>query len=140
MGEHAATAAWRCLSHRPFFHRHLSRRQCLAHVAAVETIPLLGRASFALERPAFADDPFTLGVASGDPDDKSVVLWTRLAPRPLEPDGGMPREAINVAWEVASDESLRRIMASGTATATRTGPAGAGLAVGHGGPLFRCLI
>ncbi|MEU2516877.1 PhoD-like phosphatase N-terminal domain-containing protein, partial [Streptomyces syringium] len=35
-------------------------------------------------------DPFMLGVASGDPWPDSVVLWTRLAPSPYEPDGGMP--------------------------------------------------
>src|SRR5688572_19240650 len=33
--------------------------------------------------------PFTLGVASGDPTPTGVVLWTRLAPKPLE-GGGMP--------------------------------------------------
>src|SRR5262245_37496735 len=33
------------------------------------------------------DDPFTLGVASGDPDDTSVILWTRLAPDPLQGGG-----------------------------------------------------
>ena len=43
--------------------------------------PLLARA---VARPRFAADPFTLGVASGDPDAGGVVLWTRLAPRPLE--------------------------------------------------------
>jgi alkaline phosphatase D len=32
-------------------------------------------------------DPFTLGVASGSPAPNEVVLWTRLAPRPLEPCG-----------------------------------------------------
>ncbi|HYF72586.1 MAG TPA: PhoD-like phosphatase N-terminal domain-containing protein, partial [Nocardioides sp.] len=32
-------------------------------------------------------DPFTLGVASGDPEPGGVVLWTRLAPRPLAADG-----------------------------------------------------
>ena len=35
------------------------------------------------------DYPFTLGVASGDPTPDGVVLWTRLAPRPLD-GGGMP--------------------------------------------------
>ncbi|MGH2641090.1 MAG: PhoD-like phosphatase N-terminal domain-containing protein, partial [Actinomycetota bacterium] len=30
--------------------------------------------------------PFTLGVASGDPSADGFVLWTRLAPRPLEFD------------------------------------------------------
>ena len=33
--------------------------------------------------PKFSDYPFTLGVASGDPLSDSVVLWTRLAPDPL---------------------------------------------------------
>ena len=32
-------------------------------------------------------DPFTLGVASGDPLPDSVILWTRLAPDPLARDG-----------------------------------------------------
>lgn len=58
----------------------VSRRQWLAHAAALEAIPLLARASFAVDAPVFAHDPFTLGVASGDPDASSVVIWTRLAP------------------------------------------------------------
>ena len=37
--------------------------------------------------------PFTLGVASGDPVPDGVVLWTRLAPDPLVPGGGMPPTA-----------------------------------------------
>jgi alkaline phosphatase D len=32
-------------------------------------------------------DPFTLNVASGEPSAAGVVLWTRLAPRPLAEDG-----------------------------------------------------
>ena len=43
-------------------------------------------------RPPIAGYPFTLGVASGDPGPHSVVLWTRLAPQPLTPAGGMPAE------------------------------------------------
>jgi phosphodiesterase/alkaline phosphatase D-like protein len=38
-------------------------------------------------RPRFADDPFQLGVASGDPTSTGGVLWTRLAPRPFEHRG-----------------------------------------------------
>src|SRR3954469_20306755 len=45
-------------------------------------------------------DPFTLGVASGDPDQTSVVLWTRLAPDPLA-GGGMPNQDVPVVWEVS---------------------------------------
>ena len=50
---------------------------------------------------------FTLGVASGEPDHHSVVLWTRLAPDPLH-GGGMPPEDVTVRYEVASDEAFRR--------------------------------
>ena len=39
-----------------------------------------------LASPRFGGDPFTLGVASGDPTDDGIVLWTRLAPEPANPD------------------------------------------------------
>lgn len=61
--------------------------------------------------------PFTLGVASGDPRPDSVVLWTRLAPDPSDPTGGMSRRDVTVRWEVATDERMRKIVASGRATA-----------------------
>jgi len=93
------------------------RREFLAVAARLAALPLVGRASRALARPVFPADPFSLGVASGDPDATSVVLWTRLAPRPLEPDGGMPAEAVDVRWEVADDDGFRRIVASGSARA-----------------------
>ena len=35
--------------------------------------------------PSFGADPFTLGVASGDPTPDGIVLWTRLAPEPADP-------------------------------------------------------
>ena len=58
--------------------------------------------------------PFTLGVASGDPAPDGVVLWTRLAPDPLAPDGGMPAGQVTpVRWEVAADEGFRRIVRRG---------------------------
>ncbi|MEU9886029.1 alkaline phosphatase D family protein [Sphaerisporangium sp. NPDC051011] len=66
-----------------------------------------------------APDPFTLGIASGDPAPDGFVLWTRLAPDPLAPDGhgGMPSRDAEVAWQVADDERFRRVVRSGTATA-----------------------
>jgi alkaline phosphatase D len=67
--------------------------------------------------PKFSAYPFSLGVASGDPAPGSVVLWTRLAPRPLEPGGGMPPGAVEVSWQIAEDESLARVVRSGTAMA-----------------------
>ncbi|HWO64160.1 MAG TPA: alkaline phosphatase D family protein, partial [Umezawaea sp.] len=61
-------------------------------------------------------DPFTLGVASGDPTPDSVLLWTRLAPVPLAEDGmgGMPSRAVEVAWELARDERFRAVVRRGT--------------------------
>ncbi|KUL31916.1 alkaline phosphatase D family protein [Actinoplanes awajinensis] len=70
----------------------------------------------ALPRPRIAD-PFTLGVASGDPLPEGVVLWTRLAPRPLEPAGGLPPVPYPVGWQVAEDDRFTRVVRSGTATA-----------------------
>ncbi|MGP4020710.1 alkaline phosphatase D family protein [Saccharopolyspora sp. 5N708] len=62
--------------------------------------------------------PFTLGVASGEPDHTSVVLWTRLAPDPLDAaTGGMPAQPAPVRWSVAGDEGFRQVIASGEVTA-----------------------
>lgn len=64
-----------------------------------------------------AETIFTLGVASGDPWSDGVALWTRLAPQPLQADGGMPRARVPVTWQVAEDEGFRRVVRSGTAFA-----------------------
>ncbi len=67
------------------------------------------------------NEPFTLGVASGDPFHDSVVLWTRLAPDPLAEDGlgGMPDRTVEVEWQVAHDERFSDVVTSGT---FETGP------------------
>ncbi|PZG16446.1 alkaline phosphatase D family protein [Nonomuraea aridisoli] len=62
-------------------------------------------------------DPFTLGVASGDPLPTAVVLWTRLAPEIFDPMGGMPDKTFQVQWQVATDERFRHVVRAGTATA-----------------------
>src|SRR6266481_2207245 len=59
-------------------------------------------------------DPFTLGVASGDPLPDGFVIWTRLAPQPLAPDGaGGLRTPVPVTWEVAADPAMRRVVKRG---------------------------
>jgi alkaline phosphatase D len=65
-------------------------------------------------RPRFARDPFALGTASGYPSPTGVVLWTRLAPEPLAPGGGMVPEVAAVGWEVAEDDRMRRVVRSGS--------------------------
>lgn len=57
--------------------------------------------------------PFSLGVASGDPLPDSVILWTRLAPKPLEYGSGMPGRQVPVHWQVADDESFSTIVTEG---------------------------
>lgn len=94
----------------------LSRRAfiaCAAGVAAASVLPL--RRVLAQHR--FSADPFTLGVASGCPQPDAVVLWTRLALKPLI-GGGMPPQPVAVAWEIAADEAFRNIVRHGTTAAT----------------------
>jgi alkaline phosphatase D len=64
--------------------------------------------------PAFRGDPFSLGIASGDPTPTSVVLWTRLAPEPLVDGGGVPALVYGVRYEVAEDEAFSRIVRRGS--------------------------
>jgi alkaline phosphatase D len=67
--------------------------------------------------PAPISDPFALGVASGDPKPDGGTIWTRLAPAPLDPDWGMPREDFDVAWEIARDERMADVVRRGAARA-----------------------
>ncbi|WP_261134003.1 alkaline phosphatase [Bacillus sp. Marseille-Q3570] len=57
--------------------------------------------------------PFTLGVASGDPLPDGVVLWTRLAPDPLN-GGGMQSTPFPVQWEVSVDPDFKKVVQRGT--------------------------
>lgn len=67
--------------------------------------------------------PFTLGVASGDPHDTSVVLWTRLALDPLAPASDLPPEVTSVALEVAADEAFEELAHTGRHPIDGTGAA-----------------
>ena len=67
--------------------------------------------------PSLGGQPFTLGVASGEPLPGGVVLWTRLAPDPQATGGGMPAEPVPVRWEVARDERFGKVVAHGIARA-----------------------
>lgn len=69
-------------------------------------------------RETFRDDPFTLGIASGYPTASGVVLWTRLAPKPLAPLGGLTAPHVPVDWVLATDEKFTRVVRSGTVYAT----------------------
>ena len=93
----------------------LERRQLikaaggLALFAGLSPSPLFAR--------PLGANPFTLGVASGDPWPDGFVIWTRLAPRPLDEHGGMPAALYPVMWEVAEDEGFARVVRKGEAVA-----------------------
>ncbi|MDT7726249.1 MAG: alkaline phosphatase [Actinomycetota bacterium] len=91
-------------------------------VALPSALPSWANARTTVAAPAIRD-PFQLGIASGDPLPDSVVLWTRLAPSPLNPDGygGMPDASYVVGWELANDQAFSSVVQSGTATASRAG-------------------
>ena len=63
----------------------------------------------AFAAPRFASNPFTLGVASGDPLPDGVVLWTRLLPD----EGELPNRAFRINWRVATDENMRTVVRKG---------------------------
>lgn len=90
----------------------LTRRQAVAGLAAAPAL-----LAFARTGALGPDRLFTFGVASGEPTPDGMVLWTRLGPRPLQGDGGMPRRDVPVRWEVFADERALRPIRAGTARA-----------------------
>ena len=98
----------------------VTRRRFLAGAGAAAALAL-GRGEarlLAQSRPRFSDHPFKLGMASGDPSPDGMVLWTRLAPEPLRPGGGMGPDPVTVDWEVAEDEAMQRTVRKGRALAS----------------------
>ncbi len=83
----------------------INRRQSIAAIASVAAM-----ARF--ESPAFAAESsiFRHGVASGDPAQTSMVLWTRVS---------SDEDEVAVEWELASDRDFRSIVKTGRAAARR---------------------
>src|SRR5437868_7774464 len=105
--------------YRIFDSQRLTRRSFIFATASLAAAAVWSSRAFGAVKkfPAFTDNPFSLGVASGDPTPDGVVLWTRLAPRPLELGGGLSPEPVEVSWQVAEDEGMSRVIRQGTATA-----------------------
>ncbi|PXY26912.1 alkaline phosphatase D family protein [Prauserella muralis] len=99
----------------------LGRRRFLASVSAVAGAAALAQLpvgpAAATPKPAGGGYPFRLGVASGEPASSGVVLWTRLAPEPFAPGGGMPPTRVPVQWQVARDARFRHVVRAGSAWA-----------------------
>ena len=96
----------------------ISRRTLLRTGGAAAIVLYGGAVPSASAGPKFTSDPFTLGVASGEPTPDGIVLWTRLAPDPLN-GGGLGDASYRIRFEVAKDPDFRRIVHRGH---TRVGP------------------
>ena len=86
--------------------RMATRRSFLQALAAATVSPALP----ACAQPRFDANPFALGVASGYPHPGGMVLWTRLV-------GALDAAPYPVRWEIAADEAMRQVVASGGAVA-----------------------
>ena len=105
----------------------LDRRTVLGGAAVVAAGLVVGTAGMAAAAPsrtssaatpALKHSPFTLGISSGDPLPNAVIIWTRLAQTPLALDSGMPQKNYTVVWQVAADAGMKKIVKSGSYTAT----------------------
>jgi len=96
----------------------MDRRAFLGATARLAALAAFGQVAACVPTQPFKfnKDPFTLGVASGDPLPDGVVLWTRLAPDPLA-GGGMGNAAAEVEWLVARDDAMKDVVRSGTSSA-----------------------
>ena len=75
-------------------------------------------ASTVYAAPSFTRNPFSLGVASGDPTSDGFVIWTRIAPEPLN-GGGMGADSVSVEWQIAEDDSMRKVVKKGRTVAAQ---------------------
>jgi alkaline phosphatase D len=107
------------MTQRSFDRAQHTRRQLIRRFGAAAGVfvaaPLLFREAVA--QVAFADDPFQLGIASGEAAGNGFVIWTRLAPKPFEIGFGMPSQPVEVEWEVASNDAFGNIVRAGKAIA-----------------------
>ncbi|MEZ5659432.1 MAG: alkaline phosphatase D family protein [Burkholderiaceae bacterium] len=93
----------------PDAERPLHRRALLRAGAGLAGLSL-ARRTLAHPAPPIATDPFTLGVASGYPHEHGMVLWTRLAPEPDAPHGGMDPAPVAVRVSIARDPGFAEIV------------------------------
>ncbi|MBT2512525.1 alkaline phosphatase [Arthrobacter sp. ISL-30] len=97
---------------------NISRRSLLTAglgAGLVAAVPATAVAATATTQDALRADPFTPGIASGEPWPDGFVIWTRLAVDPLADNGlgGMPSRSVPVEWEVAEDALMTRVVARG---------------------------
>lgn len=89
---------------------HFNRRQSLMAMMASVAMPATLYAAVSTgERPA-SSSPFHHGIASGDPDHNSVVLWTRIT---------TDHALVPVRWEISLTPDFRTVVRTGSSIAHR---------------------
>lgn len=108
----------------PNLAQHPNRRQWLQGLGALglaAQLPAIAQAGSNAPLPMapwpVSEQLFGLGVASGEPDASSVVLWTRLLPSASTP----LLRPLEVHWELAHDAQFRQILRQGDAMASPDG-------------------
>jgi alkaline phosphatase D len=97
----------------------MARREFLSRTAKNGAALLAVKALSKLE----AGQPFTPfqhGVASGDPQQDRVIIWTRITPSPEATPGATLGAPTRVEWKVAADAGFRTVVRAGTATSAPT--------------------
>lgn len=89
----------------------LNRRRFLQVAATSSAIAAAPRALAQEERSHVV---FQHSVASGDPTESAVIIWTRVTPQPDATPGSGIGPAVEVRWEVATDVDFQQIIASGS--------------------------
>lgn len=95
----------------------LDRRTLLKGGAGIAIASGLQSPAIVGARAQFKANPFSLGVASGEPSSDGFVIWTRIAPEPFGFRGGMTMLPVDVAWEIAADEAMQQVVRAGVAIA-----------------------
>src|SRR5688572_15411582 len=105
--------------YRIFDSPRMNRRSFIVATSSLAAAALWSSRAFGAvtKLPTFSDYPFKLGVASGDPSSDGVVLWTRLAPKPVE-GGGMKPDPVEVSWQLCDDEAMSKVVKKGKTIAT----------------------
>ena len=93
--------------------RDLNRAALWLALGAWGVRPTTTRAAGAVSAPRWQGNPFSLGVASGQPRPDSAVLWTRLLPDSAIESGWNAEAECPVRYEIFGDEALRQPVRSG---------------------------
>src|SRR5246127_4005885 len=98
--------AWPCIEKRSYSMGNISRRDFLAMAAVFGAEAAWARSFSVPSKTSWRErrDLFPEGVASGDPDSNSVLLWTRRAPQ--------PKPARELIVEVALDQTSQGVIAT----------------------------